>query len=78
ADLEVLVTLGYKQKLDEVDEAIRVNADFLSQIVANPEIFGHDLGPDEVGADEASGSGDDSGAPLSASWVLCWNTNMKL
>ena len=31
--------LGYKNKLDEVDEAIRVNAEFLSKIVENPEIF---------------------------------------
>lgn len=35
--------LGYKKKLDEVDEAILKNADFLGQIVANPEIFGHEV-----------------------------------
>lgn len=43
ADLEILERLGYKQKLDEVDDAILANAKFLNQIVANPEIFGHDL-----------------------------------
>jgi len=39
--------LGYKQKLEEVDKAILVNADFLAQIVSEPEIFGHDLGDEE-------------------------------
>ena len=43
ADLEILERLGYKQKLDEVDDAILANAKFLNQIVANPEIFGHDI-----------------------------------
>lgn len=50
ADLEILERLGYKQKLDEVDDAILANAKFLNQIIANPEIFGHDIsaleGPD--------------------------------
>jgi carnosine N-methyltransferase len=39
--------LGYKKKLDEVDKAILVNADFLAQIVSNPEIFGRDLKEEE-------------------------------
>jgi carnosine N-methyltransferase len=38
-----LERLGYKQKLADVDDAILANAEFLNQIVANPEIFGHDL-----------------------------------
>ncbi|TFK32167.1 N2227-like protein-domain-containing protein [Crucibulum laeve] len=67
ADQELLDTLGYKKKLDEVDQAILVNADFLAQIVENPEIFGHDV--DE--GDERSGeleqgyshSHDQSGGP---------------
>jgi carnosine N-methyltransferase len=42
-----LDTLGYKEKLDEVDKAILVNADLLAQIVNEPEIFGHDLGEEE-------------------------------
>ncbi|KAJ7763152.1 N2227-domain-containing protein [Mycena maculata] len=43
-DQELLAALGYKEKLDQVDTAIVANADFLSEVVANPEIFGHDLG----------------------------------
>ncbi|KAF7375361.1 Carnosine N-methyltransferase [Mycena sanguinolenta] len=45
ADQDLLTTLGYKTKLDQVDTAILANADFLSQVVSDPEIFGHDLGP---------------------------------
>lgn len=43
ADQDVLDKLGYKQKLDEVDKAILVNADFLAEISENPEIFGHEV-----------------------------------
>lgn len=43
ADQELLTALGYKSKLHEVDEAIIENAKFIKRIVANPEIFGHDL-----------------------------------
>ena len=62
ADQALLDELGYKKKLQEVDRAIMANASFLSQIVANPEIFGHDLSlgsGDEVSAerDRASGRG---------------------
>jgi carnosine N-methyltransferase len=42
-DLGFLERIGYKQKLADVDEAILANANFLDQIVANPEIFGHDI-----------------------------------
>ncbi|KAF7335718.1 N2227-domain-containing protein [Mycena venus] len=48
-DQDLLASLGYKAKLDQVDIAILANADFLSEVVSDPEIFGHDLGP----ADEA-------------------------
>ncbi|KAG6829630.1 hypothetical protein H0H92_003963 [Tricholoma furcatifolium] len=51
ADQQVLETLGYKQKLDQVDDAIRANAEFLSKIVANPEIFGHEMQAEDEGAD---------------------------
>ncbi|KAF8173243.1 N2227-domain-containing protein [Mycena galopus ATCC 62051] len=44
-DQDLLVTLGYKDKLDQVDAAILANADFLSEVVSDPEIFGHDIGP---------------------------------
>ncbi|KAJ7272424.1 N2227-domain-containing protein [Mycena rebaudengoi] len=43
ADQELLTTLGYKTKLDQVDNAIVANADFLSEVVSNPEIFGHEI-----------------------------------
>lgn len=46
-DQQVLEDLGYKQKLDEVDQAILANAEFLDQIVANPEIFGHEVEVEE-------------------------------
>lgn len=42
-DQEIISSLGYKKKLDEVDTAILANADFLNKIIANPEIFGHEL-----------------------------------
>lgn len=45
-DQELLESLGYKKKIDDVDRAILANAQFITQIVENPEIFGHDLGED--------------------------------
>ncbi|KAJ7028313.1 N2227-domain-containing protein [Mycena alexandri] len=42
-DQDLLSVLGYKAKLDQVDAAIVANADFLSEVVSDPEIFGHDL-----------------------------------
>ncbi|KAF6745474.1 N2227-domain-containing protein [Ephemerocybe angulata] len=42
-DQDLLDSLGYKKKLDDADKAILANADFLSKIVENPEIFGHEL-----------------------------------
>ncbi|KAF9225053.1 N2227-domain-containing protein [Gyrodon lividus] len=57
ADKALLDTLSYKQKLQEVDTAILANADFLNRIVANPEIFGHDLSAGEHG-DEVEPNGD--------------------
>jgi hypothetical protein len=43
----VLNDLGYKEKLEAIDKAILVNASFLAQIVADPEIFGRDLDVNE-------------------------------
>ncbi|KAG7445355.1 N2227-domain-containing protein [Guyanagaster necrorhizus] len=43
ADQDLLASLGYKEKLNLVDDAILANAAFLNLIVANPEIFGHDV-----------------------------------
>ncbi|KDR76864.1 hypothetical protein GALMADRAFT_95480 [Galerina marginata CBS 339.88] len=47
ADQELLENLGYKQKLDVVDEAIIVNSDFLAEIANDPQIFGHDVEDEE-------------------------------
>lgn len=47
ADQDLLEEIGYKQKMNEVDDAIIINAQFLSQIVASPEIFGHGIDTDE-------------------------------
>jgi carnosine N-methyltransferase len=52
ADQELLDKLGYKQKLSDVDNAILANADFLNEIIENPEIFGHDLGQPNEGVDD--------------------------
>ncbi|KAJ6621039.1 N2227-domain-containing protein [Mycena sp. CBHHK59/15] len=54
ADQELLTTLGYKQQLDRVDNAIITNADFLSEVVSNPEIFGHNLGADSANETDVS------------------------
>ncbi|KAG6830182.1 hypothetical protein H0H87_008958 [Tephrocybe sp. NHM501043] len=58
ADQQVLEVLGYKEKLDQVDDAIRKNAEFLSLIVASPEIFGRGLEAEEDGA--PNGNGEDA------------------
>ncbi|KAF7308312.1 N2227 domain-containing protein [Mycena chlorophos] len=47
ADQELLSRLGYREKLDAVDEAIAKNADFLNGVVADPEIFGHAIDGEE-------------------------------
>ncbi|KAG1831496.1 hypothetical protein EV424DRAFT_1571449 [Suillus variegatus] len=53
-DKDLLDILGYRQKLQEVDKAILANAEFLKLIVANPEIFGHDLdSPKDADEDKA-------------------------
>ncbi|KAJ7469972.1 hypothetical protein B0H11DRAFT_2238112 [Mycena galericulata] len=54
ADRELLAGLGYKDELDKVDAAIVANAEFLAQVVAEPEISRHDLG---AGAREGGGGG---------------------
>ncbi|KAK0199327.1 N2227-like protein-domain-containing protein [Desarmillaria ectypa] len=53
ADQDLLASLGYKEKLNLVDDAILANAAFLNQIVANSEIFGHDV-DDEDGSVEST------------------------
>ncbi|EMD36969.1 hypothetical protein CERSUDRAFT_106004 [Gelatoporia subvermispora B] len=46
-DRQLLDGLKYKEKLAAVDHAILVNAEFLNLIVASPEIFGHDVDPED-------------------------------
>ncbi|KAH9829226.1 N2227-domain-containing protein [Rhodofomes roseus] len=56
ADQELLHSLRYKEKLAEVDRAILANAEFLNQIVVDPEIFGHELeGIDDPGVNDVPG-----------------------
>ncbi|KAF5325336.1 hypothetical protein D9619_010108 [Psilocybe cf. subviscida] len=55
ADQELLDAVGYKQKLEEVDKAIQVNADFLHQIVDDPNIFVRDPSEDEQDAPHGHG-----------------------
>ena len=52
ADKALLDELGYRVKLADVDKAILANATFLDQIVADPEIFGHDLTALDEGDDQ--------------------------
>ncbi|CDO77418.1 hypothetical protein BN946_scf184857.g25 [Trametes cinnabarina] len=42
-DRELLEEIGYKERILAADKAILANAAFLNKVVANPEIFGHDL-----------------------------------
>ena len=53
ADQELLDGLGYKEKLAEADRAILANAEFLNQIVANPEIFGHEVDEEDLEGEQA-------------------------
>lgn len=56
-----------------MDKAILKNAEFLNKIVANPEIFGHEV-DEEGGEDEDGGEGEGSGVIGSCdlSGVLGW------
>ncbi|KAF8126788.1 N2227-domain-containing protein [Boletus edulis] len=56
ADKVLLDSIGYRRKLQAIDDAILANADFLRKIVANPEIFGH--GVDAVAAEDGGVEGD--------------------
>ncbi|TFK75538.1 N2227-domain-containing protein [Pluteus cervinus] len=49
-DRDILHKLGYRAKLDKIDQAILVNANFLDQMIAQPEIFGQDMETDEYGS----------------------------
>jgi len=42
----MLEELGWRKRLDQVDERIALNAAFLRQVVDNPDIFAHyETGP---------------------------------
>ncbi|KAI0827350.1 N2227-domain-containing protein [Trametes gibbosa] len=45
-DRELLESIGYKERISATDNAIFANAEFLQQLIANPEIFGQEPGPD--------------------------------
>ncbi|KAL1757419.1 N2227-like protein-domain-containing protein [Schizophyllum commune] len=63
ADQDLLSSLGYKEKLERADAAILENAEFLKQIVANPEIFGIGL-DSELDESEEHGEQEPSGSSL--------------
>ncbi|TFY80859.1 hypothetical protein EWM64_g3160 [Hericium alpestre] len=63
-DQALLDSLGYKQKLAQVDEAILANAEFLNQIASNPEIFGHDV--DEESTEAVVSGSEDREPPAAA------------
>ncbi|KAF8546782.1 hypothetical protein OG21DRAFT_1490826 [Imleria badia] len=58
ADKAFLDAIGYRRKLQAIDAAILADVNFLHKIVANPEIFGHDVGGI---AGEDAGVGEDGG-----------------
>ncbi|KAG5717403.1 UPF0586 like protein [Termitomyces sp. T112] len=60
-DQQVLEAIGYKKKLDQVDDAIQANAEFLALIVANPDIFGHEVEADVQGTDKGVTQGGNEG-----------------
>lgn len=66
ADQDLINDLGYKQKLDAVDKAIFVNAEFLAKVVEDTQIF-----------DELETHGENEEAPETRSgWVFrldSWN-----
>ncbi|OCH90507.1 N2227-domain-containing protein [Obba rivulosa] len=59
-DRELLDSLKYKEKLAAVDHAILVNAQFINEIVANPEIFGDDVDSEEEGQAKGMQNQEDS------------------
>ncbi|KAJ7574619.1 N2227-domain-containing protein [Mycena floridula] len=76
---DLLATLGYKQKLDEVDAAVLENAKFLSEIVENPEIFGHAVEEGEAGevAEQHQAEGGHSHSGTSSRAIVRSNGRQK-
>ncbi|KAI0634305.1 N2227-domain-containing protein [Trametes polyzona] len=54
-DRELLESIGYKDRISATDQAIMANAEFLNQLIANPEIFGHDMDEEEDQEPEVDG-----------------------
>ena len=67
ADRALLDSIGYRRKLQEIDNAILANANFLNKIVANPEIFGHDVDAGEYDGGYEAVTPQDTAAPLQQS-----------
>ncbi|KAI9064760.1 N2227-domain-containing protein [Trametes sanguinea] len=61
-DRELLEGIGYKERILATDKAILANAEFLNKVVANPEIFGHDLSDLEEGDSKENFHQEDSHA----------------
>ena len=70
ADQELLTALGYKSRLHEIDEAIIANAQFLKQLIADPEIFGHELEAEHEDAEEQEGGPSHSHGTITPIQVL--------
>jgi hypothetical protein len=71
ADQQCLEELGYKKKLQDVDDAILANAKFLDQIVSNPDIFGHDIESlGEEGVGQSKGNSDNHGRDTQGSYAV--------
>jgi hypothetical protein len=79
-DQELLNSLGYKEKLANVDKAILANAEFLSKVVASPQIFESDN--NEFSDDEHEEGEPDKTAGLirtsSKSWCRYWLPTITL
>jgi carnosine N-methyltransferase len=64
ADQELLNDLDYKQKLDDVDKAILLNAEFLAKIVEDTQIFDQPENRGEYQGSEDTHSHDHSGTSV--------------
>ncbi|PFH48332.1 hypothetical protein AMATHDRAFT_5912 [Amanita thiersii Skay4041] len=77
ADQDILDSIGFKKKVEDADKAILANAQFLAQMVDNPEIFGSDIDSDGgTGVDEPSGSKKPPSASDSAGGKHSANSNV--
>lgn len=68
ADQKLLDELGYKTKLAEVDKAIIANAQFVRQMVAEPQIFSETDTDEEDEADDVDGNGERGRLQTSCPW----------